>query len=73
MDYNELINRINNLPKNKKFKIKDLFTGIEWEDIPISIRRSWGTRLLSEVNGNCHNNIKVLKKDTSNAQLYERI
>ncbi|WP_353958875.1 DUF1413 domain-containing protein [Latilactobacillus sakei] len=74
MTYTNLITRILATSSGTEFIIKDLFTGLEWNNIPVANRRSWGTRLLSEVQDGVYlKDIAALNKTSANAQRYRRL
>ena len=74
MTYTNLITRILATSSGTEFIIKDLFTGLEWNKIPVANRRSWRTRLLSEVQDGVYlKDIAALNKTSANAQRYRRL
>lgn len=64
--------RVYNVPKNTKFLLKDLFTGIEWKAIPKHIRINVGGMFLEYAKRN-KDVISVVEKTTSNQQQYIKL
>lgn len=65
---NQGLAKMETLENEKIFKVKDLYAGVDWEDIPISDRLKLGTLFRAEVSRRF--DVEAIDKTTSGQQRY---
>ncbi len=56
----------------EKFRVKDLFRGVEWNRIPKGLRTKLGAMFLAYVNGEAKNEFAPVGKTPQNQQIYTK-
>ena len=54
----------------EKFRVKDLFRGIEWSRIPKGLRTKLGSMFFAYVNGEANTTFEPVGKTAQNQQIY---
>lgn len=58
--------------KDEEFRVRDLFTGVEWDRIPKSFRTKLGAMFLLYVNGDNQKRYVPIRKTPQNQQIYQK-
>jgi len=70
----QAINEIPSLKIDEEFLVKDLFKGYEWNRLAIGERRQLGSIFQNTVkNGELKGTVEMVKKSTSNQQIYIKL
>ena len=56
----------------EKFRVKDLFRGVEWSRIPKGLRTKLGAMFFAYVNGEAQNAFEPVGKTLQNQQIYTK-
>jgi len=56
----------------ERFRVKDLFRGVEWSRIPVGLRTKLGAMFFAYVNGAAKNTFEPAGKTPQNQQIYSK-
>ncbi len=69
----EAKNRIEKLPQGKVFEVKELFNGIEWNELNAKEKQSFGRFFSSAYNDGKLNNIERVENVNKGANRYRKL
>ena len=69
----EAVNRIDKLPHGKVFEIKELFNGIEWNELNAKEKQGFGRFFSSAYNDEKINNIERVNNHNKGANRYKKL
>jgi len=70
---NRAISKTGRLPPNTEFVLKDLFTGIEWDELSTGDKRDFGRQFKSQVKRGLIPNIVWIGKKQNNSSKYKKV